>query len=94
MLTCVFGSLAEVVRYPGMRMGALPGVAASRKQIPTALHTEGSRWRLDEPAGAARRGTVPGAAGPEPGRSAVRREACHQATTESALLAGLPVQGG
>ncbi|MEU1202764.1 Lrp/AsnC family transcriptional regulator [Streptomyces sp. NPDC005813] len=74
ILTCVFGSLAEVARYTGMRIGALPGVAAGRTQIATALHTEGSRWRLDRPAGAARRGTVRVAAGPEPGRSAVRRE--------------------
>ncbi|MGW1025789.1 Lrp/AsnC family transcriptional regulator [Streptomyces sp. NPDC002577] len=78
VLTCVFGSLAEVARYTGMRIGALPGVAASRTQIATALHTEGSRWRLDKSAdklaGDSRRGTVRVATGAEPGRSAVRRE--------------------
>ncbi|MFF8596277.1 Lrp/AsnC family transcriptional regulator [Streptomyces sp. NPDC015220] len=74
VLTCVFGSLAELARYTGMRVGALPGVAAGRTQIATALHTEGSRWRLDRPAAAPRRGAVRVAVGAEPGRSAVRRE--------------------
>lgn len=74
MLTCVFGSLAELARYTGLRIGALPGVAASRTQIATALHTEGSRWRLDRPAPGARPGAVRVAGSPEAGRSAVRRE--------------------
>lgn len=75
VLTCVFDGLGELARYTGMRVGALPGVAASRTQIATALHMDGSRWRLDRPTAAARprqgrTGAVPG----QPGRSPVRRE--------------------
>ncbi|MFR9794922.1 Lrp/AsnC family transcriptional regulator [Streptomyces sp. MS06] len=74
VLTCAFGSLAELARYTGMRVGTLPGVAASRTQIATALHTEGSRWRLDRLSGGGRGGPVRVAGRTEPGRSAVRRD--------------------
>lgn len=76
VLTCVFDGLAELARYTGMRVGALPGVAASRTQIATALHMDGSRWRLDRPTAAARPrpARTAGAATPGPGRSPVRRE--------------------
>ncbi|MFB7513224.1 Lrp/AsnC family transcriptional regulator [Streptomyces sp. NPDC056144] len=47
LVTAVFTDQAELARYVGFRLGALPGAAASRTQIATTLHTEGSRWRLD-----------------------------------------------
>ncbi|MFJ4616943.1 Lrp/AsnC family transcriptional regulator [Streptomyces sp. NPDC088812] len=47
LLTAVFRSQTQLARYVGFRLGALPGIAATRTQIATALHTEGSRWRLD-----------------------------------------------
>ncbi|MGW1598248.1 Lrp/AsnC family transcriptional regulator [Streptomyces sp. NPDC002343] len=47
LVTAVFSDQAELARYVGFRLGALDGVAASRTQVATALHTEGSRWRLD-----------------------------------------------
>ncbi|MER7052463.1 Lrp/AsnC family transcriptional regulator [Streptomyces sp. NPDC000351] len=76
VLTCVFDGLAELARYTGMRVGTLPGVAASRTQIATAVHMDGSRWRLDRPTTAARLrlARAAGAAVPGPGRSPVRRE--------------------
>lgn len=79
MLTCVFGGLAELARYTGLRIGSMPGIAASRTQIATALHTEGSRWRLERTGGsaqqgaAARTGTVRVAQRAETGRAVVRR---------------------
>ncbi|WP_405740854.1 Lrp/AsnC family transcriptional regulator [Streptomyces sp. NBC_00028] len=47
LVTAVFSDQAELARYVGFRLGALDGVAASRTQVATTLHTEGSRWRLD-----------------------------------------------
>lgn len=47
VLTAAFPDQAMLARYVGFRLGALPGVAATRSQIATAVHTEGSRWRLD-----------------------------------------------
>ncbi|MFF4534934.1 Lrp/AsnC family transcriptional regulator [Streptomyces aureus] len=46
----VFRSQAQPARYGGFRLGGLDGIAATRTQLATALHTEGSRWRLDRPA--------------------------------------------
>ncbi|ROO84676.1 DNA-binding Lrp family transcriptional regulator [Actinocorallia herbida] len=62
MLTAIFGGQAELARYTGFRLGAMPGVAATRTQLATTLHAEGSRWRLD------RHGQGPGAI---PGRGAL-----------------------
>lgn len=47
LVTAVFADQAELARYVGFRLGALDGVAASRTQVATTLHAEGSRWRLD-----------------------------------------------
>ncbi|MFI6516501.1 Lrp/AsnC family transcriptional regulator [Spirillospora sp. NPDC050679] len=47
MLTAGFRDQAELARYVGFRLGRLAGVAATRTQIATALHAEGSRWRLE-----------------------------------------------
>ncbi|MGW5641153.1 Lrp/AsnC family transcriptional regulator, partial [Streptomyces sp. NPDC003832] len=47
LLTVVLRGHADLARYVGFRLDALAGVAATRTQIATALHTEGSRWRLD-----------------------------------------------
>ncbi|MFI0967841.1 Lrp/AsnC family transcriptional regulator [Streptomyces sp. NPDC021080] len=47
MLTGVFRSQAQLARYVGFRLGGLDGIGATRTQLATALHTEGSRWRLD-----------------------------------------------
>lgn len=47
LLTAVFRSQAQLARYIGFRLGALEGIAAIRTQLATALHAEGSRWRLD-----------------------------------------------
>ncbi|MCP2338607.1 Lrp/AsnC family transcriptional regulator [Actinomadura rupiterrae] len=47
LLTLVCRDQAELARYVGFRLGRLPGVAATRTQIATTLHAEGSRWRLD-----------------------------------------------
>ncbi|WP_460308281.1 Lrp/AsnC family transcriptional regulator [Actinocorallia aurea] len=55
MLTAIFGSQAQLTRYIGFRLGGMPGVGATRTQLATTLHAEGSRWRLD------RHGQGPGA---------------------------------
>lgn len=47
LLTAAFPDLAMLARYVGFRLGRLPGVSATRSQTATAVHTEGSRWRLD-----------------------------------------------
>ncbi|MFJ7948974.1 Lrp/AsnC family transcriptional regulator [Streptomyces sp. NPDC096354] len=47
VLTAAFPDLAMLARYVGFRLGMLPGVSATRSQTATAVHTEGSRWRLD-----------------------------------------------
>ncbi|MER5753208.1 Lrp/AsnC family transcriptional regulator [Streptomyces sp. NPDC002088] len=47
LLTVVLRSRAHLARYVGFRLDGLEGVAATRTQVATALHTEGSRWRLD-----------------------------------------------
>ncbi|SHN47269.1 Lrp/AsnC family transcriptional regulator [Cryptosporangium aurantiacum] len=47
LLTAVFGDLATLARYAGFRLGTLPGIAATRTQVATAVHVEGSRWRLE-----------------------------------------------
>lgn len=45
--TVVLRDNAELARYVGFRLGRLDGVAATRTQLATTLHSEGSRWRLD-----------------------------------------------
>ncbi|MER6347021.1 Lrp/AsnC family transcriptional regulator [Streptomyces sp. NPDC001595] len=47
LLTAVFPDQAALARYVGFRLERLPGVAATRSQLATAVHAEGSRWRLD-----------------------------------------------
>ncbi|PKV90103.1 Lrp/AsnC family transcriptional regulator [Streptomyces sp. TLI_146] len=47
LLTVVLRSHADLARYVGFRLGGLEGVAATRTQLVTTLHVEGSRWRLD-----------------------------------------------
>lgn len=47
ILTAAFPHQAMLARYVGFRLDTLPGVAATRTQIATAVHAEGSRWRLD-----------------------------------------------
>ncbi|WP_061441727.1 Lrp/AsnC family transcriptional regulator [Streptomyces sp. CCM_MD2014] len=74
VLTCVFGGLAELARYTGMRVGARPGAAASRTQIATALHMDGSRWRLDRTSARPRLARTASTAAPGAGSSPVRRE--------------------
>jgi DNA-binding Lrp family transcriptional regulator len=73
-LTCVFGSMAELSRYTGLRIGSLEGITASRTQIATALHTEGSQWRLDRGRLVGRTSANRGTRHFEDKRSAVRRE--------------------
>ncbi|MEV0170650.1 Lrp/AsnC family transcriptional regulator [Streptomyces sp. NPDC050803] len=71
LVTAVFTDQAELARYVGFRLGALDGVAASRTQIATTLHTEGSRWRLDRLTEEQRRRLAPAAtagARPQGGR--------------------------
>jgi DNA-binding Lrp family transcriptional regulator len=46
LVTAVFADHASLARYVGFRLGELDGVVAIRSQLATALHTEGSRWRL------------------------------------------------
>ncbi|WP_299537873.1 Lrp/AsnC family transcriptional regulator [uncultured Streptomyces sp.] len=47
ILNAAFPDQAALTRYVGFRLGRLPGVSATRTQLATAVHTEGSRWRLD-----------------------------------------------
>ncbi|WP_262403510.1 Lrp/AsnC family transcriptional regulator [Actinomadura sp. CNU-125] len=47
IVTVVLRDHAELARYVGFRLGRLAGVTATRTQIATTLHSEGSRWRLD-----------------------------------------------
>ncbi|MET9111691.1 Lrp/AsnC family transcriptional regulator [Streptomyces zhihengii] len=47
LVTAAFADQAGLARYLGFRLGALEGVRATRSQIATALHVEGSHWRLD-----------------------------------------------
>lgn len=54
ILTAVFRSQTQLARYVGFRLGGLDGIAATRTQLATALHTEGSHWRLDRLSGGPR----------------------------------------
>lgn len=47
LITAVFTGQAQLSSYIGFRLGAVPGVTASRTHVASTLHTEGSRWRLD-----------------------------------------------
>ncbi|MFA1547714.1 Lrp/AsnC family transcriptional regulator [Actinomadura chokoriensis] len=47
LMTVVLRDNAELARYVGFRLGRLDGVTATRVQLATTLHSEGSRWRLD-----------------------------------------------
>ncbi|MDX6744063.1 Lrp/AsnC family transcriptional regulator [Actinocorallia sp. A-T 12471] len=60
LVTAIFGDQAELARYVGFRLGALPGVAATRTDLATTLHAEGSRWRLERAGGREGGNTIPG----------------------------------
>lgn len=47
LVTAAFQDQAALARYLGYRLGTLEGVTASRSQIATTVHAEGSWWRLD-----------------------------------------------
>ncbi|MEU7405643.1 Lrp/AsnC family transcriptional regulator [Streptomyces sp. NPDC044948] len=47
LVTAAFQDQAALARYLGFRLGALDGVTATRSQIATMVHVEGSHWRLD-----------------------------------------------
>jgi DNA-binding Lrp family transcriptional regulator len=47
VLTAAFPDQVALARYVGLRLEALPGVAATRSQIASTVHAVGSRWRLD-----------------------------------------------
>jgi DNA-binding Lrp family transcriptional regulator len=47
LFTAAFGDPAALARYTGFRVGRIDGVLATRSHVATAIHTEGSRWRLD-----------------------------------------------
>ncbi|WP_217919994.1 Lrp/AsnC family transcriptional regulator [Actinomadura sp. BRA 177] len=57
----------------GLRLGGLDGVTATRTQLATALHAEGSRWRLDR-LGEEQRDLLLGDRPPGGGDRALRRE--------------------
>lgn len=47
VITAAFTDQISLGRYLRFRIGALDGVQSTRAQIVTALHTDGSHWRLD-----------------------------------------------
>ncbi|GAA4923864.1 Lrp/AsnC family transcriptional regulator [Actinoplanes utahensis] len=55
LVQAAFADHVQLGRYLSLRLGMLPGVAASRTQIAVTVHTEGSRWRLDRLSEPARR---------------------------------------
>ncbi|MFE0642519.1 Lrp/AsnC family transcriptional regulator [Streptomyces sp. NPDC058877] len=59
ILTAAFPDQAALARYVGLRLEALPGVAATRSQIASTLHSVGSRWRLDRLAPSGRENLAP-----------------------------------
>ncbi|MET9063250.1 Lrp/AsnC family transcriptional regulator [Streptomyces antibioticus] len=74
LVTAVFTDHAELARYVGFRLGALDGVAASRTQVATTLHTEGSRWRLDRLTEEQRRKLAPATTDRLPNRTVPERD--------------------
>ncbi|GAA2991740.1 Lrp/AsnC family transcriptional regulator [Streptomyces drozdowiczii] len=74
LVTAVFEDNAQLARYVGFRLGALDGVAASRTQVATTLHTEGSRWRLDRLTDEQRRKLAPPAPNRQPTRTVPERD--------------------
>ncbi|WNI26484.1 Lrp/AsnC family transcriptional regulator [Streptomyces sp. ITFR-16] len=74
LVTAVFTDHAQLARYVGFRLGALDGVAASRTQVATTLHTEGSRWRLDRLTEEQRRRLAPAAPSRQPTRRVPERD--------------------
>lgn len=64
LLTATFTGQAQLASYIGFRLGAVPGVTATRTHVASTLHAEGSRWRLDRLAfPAARTSPAPGFSG-------------------------------
>ncbi|WP_406486238.1 Lrp/AsnC family transcriptional regulator [Streptomyces sp. NBC_01563] len=59
ILTGVFPDHSALARYVGLRLEALPGVAATRSQIASAVHAVGSCWRLDRLAPDGRQALTP-----------------------------------
>ncbi|WP_106399289.1 Lrp/AsnC family transcriptional regulator [Actinocorallia populi] len=47
LLTASFTGQAQLASYIGFRLGAVPGITATRTHVASILHAEGSRWRLD-----------------------------------------------
>lgn len=47
LITAAFDDQASLARYVGFRLGYLDGVTTTRTHLVTAMHAEGSRWRLD-----------------------------------------------
>jgi DNA-binding Lrp family transcriptional regulator len=62
LIQAVFVDHVQLGRYLSLRLGTLPGVAASRTQIALTVHIEGSRWRLDRLSEQARRSLAEGRA--------------------------------
>ncbi|WP_225801268.1 Lrp/AsnC family transcriptional regulator [Streptomyces sp. NK15101] len=63
VLTAAFPDQAALARYVGLRLEALPGVAATRSQIASTVHAVGSRWRLDRLAPGSRKNLAQDASG-------------------------------
>ncbi|MBO3747450.1 AsnC family transcriptional regulator [Streptosporangiaceae bacterium NEAU-GS5] len=47
LIIAAFSDRDSLTRYLDNRLGVLPGVKATRSSLAGALHSEGSRWRLD-----------------------------------------------
>ncbi len=47
LLTTTFAGQARLASYIGFRLGAVPGITATRTHVASILHAEGSHWRLD-----------------------------------------------
>ncbi|BAL86063.1 putative AsnC-family transcriptional regulator [Actinoplanes missouriensis 431] len=60
LIQAAFVDHVQLGRYLSLRLGMLPGVAASRTQIALTVHIEGSRWRLDRLSDGARQSLVEG----------------------------------
>ncbi|MEU8237731.1 Lrp/AsnC family transcriptional regulator [Actinoplanes missouriensis] len=60
LIQAAFVDHVQLGRYLSLRLGMLPGVAASRTQIALTVHIEGSRWRLDRLSDEARQSLVEG----------------------------------
>ncbi|WP_229072003.1 Lrp/AsnC family transcriptional regulator [Actinoplanes sp. DH11] len=64
LIQAAFPDHVQLGRYLSLRLGLLPGVAASRTQIAVTVHSEGSRWRLDRLSDPARQALLEGRPAP------------------------------